>query len=377
MRAFIHRAAAGTSAIRRRLSTTAALWQSATLLAALVATGATGSPLLAADDNIPPPYAAPAPAIHPVVPVITIPAAHGSDEVPSAAGSATVSDSDLLPDTNEKPSARRTQDKAPLSPSASINSPAESAADANSHSTPSRDRPAAEPPSSATPSTAVEEPPTRGQPFQTVAPLPRFPNLRIEQATFKGIRPGTTSREELLKKWGQPTPSHRKDGTVEWLYTVTPYPKVCVQLSGTTVSAVIAEFDKPADLEAMMARLHLDAARGVPVLDEAGQMLGESFPEQGLLLNFAGGTRQVTQMMLEPVDPEPFLVRAALRAELHPGLSLQDLDYALQLDANQRPRYDLRAQILLKVGRADDALQAADQALRHRSAEPRVFAQPG
>ena len=56
-------------------------------------------------------------------------------------------------------------------------------------------------------------------------------------------------------------------------------------------------------------------------------------------------------MLIEPIDPEPFVMRAAATGDLQIRRSLRDLDYALQLDPQAARVYALRAQLLAHVGR--------------------------
>ncbi len=133
-------------------------------------------------------------------------------------------------------------------------------------------------------------------------------------------------------------------------------------MTGKRVAAIDVTLDKPWDAEALAKRLKLNEVRSVPVLDDAGQPLGIAFPERGVLFSFAPSSKLVTQMLMEAIDAEPFILRAAADADYHPRRSLQDLEFALQVDPQNSVAHDLRAQVLLAVGRANEALRSAEKA---------------
>ena len=192
--------------------------------------------------------------------------------------------------------------------------------------------------------------------------LPLLPIMEVAPAYFRGVQPGATTRAELIRQWGDATPGRRSDGSSEWLYAVPPYPKVTVTLSGQIVATITAKLKEPVDSHVLMQRLKLKEGQGLPVVDDAGIVLGSAFPEKGLLLSYAPGTQTVSEMLLETIDPEPFLARAALEQLWHPQRSLRDVDFALKLDPKSGRAYDLRAEILMQAGRLGEALQAADKA---------------
>lgn len=203
---------------------------------------------------------------------------------------------------------------------------------------------------------------TVAKPIKFGAQLPKLPTMEVAPVYFHGVQPGATTRGELIRQWGDATPERRADGSSEWLYTVPPYPKVTVTLTGKIVASITAKLKEPVDSHVLLDRLKLKETEGLPVRDESGELLGAAFPEKGLMLSFVPGTQSVTQMLLETIDPEPFLSRAALEQLWHPQRSLRDLEYALKLDSKCARAYDLRAQILLQAGRLADALQAAEHA---------------
>jgi len=231
------------------------------------------------------------------------------------------------------------------------------------------------PPADAAPTAGLVTPASAALPESTAATLPPeiasqadddlpdLPPLQVEATRFKDIQPGVTTTDELIQQWGEGKLLRQKDGTQQRIYNLELYPRVAVSLVRKKVSAIDVQLDQPTEPEVLAERLHLDLDSSVPVLDDMGQTLGQSYPDRGLLFSYDPGTKLVSQMLLEPIDPQPFLVRAATEAEVHPGWGLRDVDYALHLDPKHAETHDFRAQMLLSIGRPGEALKSADRSV--------------
>ncbi|HEV2970011.1 MAG TPA: tetratricopeptide repeat protein [Pirellulales bacterium] len=212
--------------------------------------------------------------------------------------------------------------------------------------------------------------PPDGLAFKGIEDLPPLPALAIDPAAFKGITPGASTIDDLLKLWGDGVAASGKEGEARWIYKIEPYRRVQVTMAGRRVASISVRLEKPFEPEILAKQLHLDAIVPVPVLDETGQPLGESFPERGILFSYAPETKLVTQMLLEPIDAEPFVMRAAADSDAQVRRSLRDLDYALELDPKSARAHWLRAQVLAGMGRFQDALKSIDEALRLDPKQP-------
>ena len=95
--------------------------------------------------------------------------------------------------------------------------------------------------------------------------------------------------------------------------------------------------------------------------------MGLAFPERGVLYSF--DTRDpeplVSKLQLEPVNPEPFLLRAEYDFERRLNRNLDDVDQALALSPRYARAHWLRANVLAKSGRFQDALEAAEEAAHY------------
>jgi tetratricopeptide (TPR) repeat protein len=83
-------------------------------------------------------------------------------------------------------------------------------------------------------------------------------------------------------------------------------------------------------------------------------------------LSYAPGETQhrVAQIVLEPILPQPFALRAESRLASAPRESLRDVENALKLDPTFARAAWLKAQLLAAAGHAQEALSAAEEAVR-------------
>ncbi len=196
--------------------------------------------------------------------------------------------------------------------------------------------------------------------FKGFTDLPPLAALAIDPATFKGIQPGTSTVDDLTKNWGAGAANHHADQRV---YKLDPYPRVVATIANHRVVAISVELDKPMDAEALAKVLHAENVERVEVFDDEGRSLGEALPERGMLLRTDAASGQVTHLLLEPLDAEPFVSRAMADADTNVRRSLQDLDYAIQLDPKNDKALYVRAELLAQMGRYEDAERSVAAAL--------------
>ena len=106
------------------------------------------------------------------------------------------------------------------------------------------------------------------------------------------------------------------------------------------------------------------------VSNELGEVLGQSYPERGVLFSFEPATdpskalKKVTHIVLEQITAEPFVLRAETNIDIRPEFSLHDAEQAIKLQpANARAQW-LRSRALTSLGQHDQAVVAAAEAVR-------------
>lgn len=176
------------------------------------------------------------------------------------------------------------------------------------------------------------------------------PELAIEPVTFAGILVGRTDRAALRAAmepdYGIGEPFTREDGTEGFAWSLTDgiVERVEATLSGETVDSLRLKLADPLSVDQLSTMFEIGDLNSVAVLDESGVSIGEVFPEVGLVFSLKPGTRSALAVMIEPLDPEAFVLRAEGELETDTSLALADLKFAVTLD----PRH-LRARRMLLV----------------------------
>jgi tetratricopeptide (TPR) repeat protein len=194
--------------------------------------------------------------------------------------------------------------------------------------------------------------------------------IEIETASFKGVTPGQTLRAELEKNWGTPKELRNEGSNSYFLYAVGPFNRVEVTCHKDRVAALAIRFDKPLPASGVAKQLGLSRIRAVLVSNELGEILGQAYPERGVLLAFEPSAEQgkpsmkVSQIILEPLSAETFVLRAETLLDVQPASSLEDLGHALKLQPSVARAHWLKARLLADMADFEKALTAADEAVR-------------
>jgi tetratricopeptide (TPR) repeat protein len=199
----------------------------------------------------------------------------------------------------------------------------------------------------------------------------------IEVTAFHGVTPGVTTRDGVAKAWGKPKDERTQEGTLTQLYAVDPFPRVEVTYSGDKVASLVIRFERGFPASQVAQLLDLVKVQPVLVPNEYGEVLGQAYPERGVLFSFeasqeAGKTlKKVTHIVLEPINPEPFVLRAEMNLELRPEFSLHDLDEAIKMKPGNAQAHWLRCRALILLGQYERALASATEAVRLDPKDPR------
>ncbi len=215
---------------------------------------------------------------------------------------------------------------------------------------------------------------------ESLKPIPDPQNggpVTIEAAGFKGVTPGVSTADEVQKAWGPPKDVVKKGNTVIQSHRVEPFERIEATLYKGRVTSIVIRLERSFPAQAVARQLDLGAIRPVLVSNTLGEILGQSYPERGVLFAFdpaAGGgkpTMKVAQIILEPVTAEPFVLRAETNLDTQPESSLSDLEQAIKLAPTNARAQWLRARVLMLTGDLSKALSASDESVRLEPEDPR------
>ncbi|MGD0783364.1 MAG: hypothetical protein ABSA30_10955, partial [Candidatus Aminicenantales bacterium] len=210
-----------------------------------------------------------------------------------------------------------------------------------------------------------------GQSPESLAPVPEPQNLgptETEVTSFKGVTPGASTPAEVEKAWGQPKQSRKQDNQIVQLYAVKPFAHVEVSYRAEKVTSVVIRLEQPLAADSLAEQLELGKVQPVMVSNDLGEILGQAYPERGVLFTFEpvgqpGKTfKKVTGIVLEPITADPFVLRSETNLDIRPEFSLHDAGEALKLDPNHARAHWLESRASSLLGDCEKALQAARSA---------------
>ena len=212
------------------------------------------------------------------------------------------------------------------------------------------------------------EQPAEEAPAETPAPLPVLPEY--EPAKFSGIQPGTSTKDDLIKAWGEPGESIATSEGAVLTYHKDPFDAIDVLVTpDDVVAAVKIALAGKLEPQPLAEQLSLDKIDAVTVTDVAGKPVGQSFPERGVVFMFdssldaADTAPAVTHVVIQTLDAKAFALRAERQLHGPYEQNIRDLETALTIDPKLSEAQALLCEIYLATGQADLADAAATKAL--------------
>jgi tetratricopeptide (TPR) repeat protein len=189
------------------------------------------------------------------------------------------------------------------------------------------------------------------------------PTLAIDPASFRGIHPGRSTKAEISQNWGVGEPFSLGDGGSAMSWTIEPFDRVEVAFGADdVVNSIRIKLAEPVAITDLAKQLDISDLRPVAVLDDTGAAIGQVFPERGVLFSIDPGTASATAVMLEPLDPDSFVLRAEGELATSAAFAAADLQYAIQIDPKHVRAHRLLLALMCDEGRWQSALRLAEAA---------------
>ena len=222
---------------------------------------------------------------------------------------------------------------------------------------------AAAPPDAAKPR-AGDPPAIGGEPLRPIPDPQDAPPAPVEAASFKGVTPGVATKEDVQKAWGPPKAATIADGLLVELYAVEPFKRVEVHYAAGKVSAIVIRLERSFPADAVAKTLELAMVRPVTVSNDMGEVLGQAYPERGVMLAFepakapGKASMNVAEIVIEPVSAETFVLRGETVMDSRYDLARHDLEQALTLEPGNARAHWLLSRVLADMDELSKAVAA-------------------
>ncbi|MCL2347974.1 MAG: hypothetical protein FWC50_06880 [Planctomycetaceae bacterium] len=200
----------------------------------------------------------------------------------------------------------------------------------------------------------------------------------MKSAAFQGIFPGKTTREELLELMGEPSRTARQEGFEVMYYTMEGFSNIEVNLQKGVVFSLVVRLDEPFPAEQIREALEseLKGIRSLLIPDANGNILGQLFPEKGVVFVFTPSEEpgvpslMVTQIGIEPITAEPFALRGERYLSISNTQAKWDLTIATRLDPGNHKAHWLLGKACLNEGNLSEAKKEVLRAIELYDKQP-------
>ena len=199
---------------------------------------------------------------------------------------------------------------------------------------------------------------------------PAHPTATVEAASFNGVQPGVTSADELKEKWGAGEEISKDDHQTVLRFSLSSFSHVEATLVDDKVRSIVIDLDQAIPTDTLARQLQLGDVRPVDVPDDAGELLGQAYPERGVLFSITPDGKRVSHVVLDRIDLSTFVLRAEVDLQSHTRSSLADLDYVLAHHAKNARALWLRGRLMTTLARYDEAADDVEAALEINPKQP-------
>ena len=202
----------------------------------------------------------------------------------------------------------------------------------------------------------------------------------MKSAMFNGIQPGVTTKKEMFEIMGQPTSVTPVDAVTEaFVFSLEELGVIEATVQQGIVFSLVWILPEPYPSEQIRREgleAELRGIRSIHIPDADGYILGQMFPEKGVVFSFirsetpGEASLMVNLISIEPITSWPFELRGERYLTLSNSKAKWDLTIAVQLDPNSHRARWLLAQAFLADGQLAEAQRECNFAIKLQSDQP-------
>jgi len=194
----------------------------------------------------------------------------------------------------------------------------------------------------------------------------------MRSAEFLGILPGVTAEDEIADILGSSNDFSKQGGYARYGYNdLEGLGDVEILCKNGVVDSLVVRLAVafPAAQIAQVLENELKNIRSILVPDENGEVLGQLFPEKGLTFVFAPSnvhgesSEMVTQIGIEQVSAEPFVLRGERYLSIAISKAKWDLSVAVMLDPKNHRAHWLLSKANFQLGNLSEAIKNCQKAI--------------
>ncbi|MDR1383236.1 MAG: hypothetical protein LBJ67_05230 [Planctomycetaceae bacterium] len=194
----------------------------------------------------------------------------------------------------------------------------------------------------------------------------------MQSAAFNGLIPGISNKSELFEAMGEPIKMIPQGEYEICQYTIEGLGAIDVTLKQGNIFSLMLGFSEPYPAEQIREQLEqeLRGIRSILIPDENNNILGQLFPEKGVVFEFTPSEKpgepslMVTSVAIEPITAVPFVIRGERYLTISNAKAKWDLTIAVQLDRNNHRARWLLAKAFLADGQLAEAQREAIFAIK-------------
>ena len=191
-----------------------------------------------------------------------------------------------------------------------------------------------------------------------------------QASSYENITPGLSSTDDLLQQLGEPLEKLKDDAEELWTYEPEKLKQVIFFNKRGVITSVVLYLKRPSSRDEIIRQLNLKGLSSAEVRDNNDALLGEVFPERGIMFSFSADSLvadkelMVEHVVLEPITTAPFLLRVKQDSGFHFQRSIGDLNWVLQNDHRSAEAHWLKARLMREAGHPRDAYRLASEAIK-------------
>lgn len=201
----------------------------------------------------------------------------------------------------------------------------------------------------------------------------------VKVSSFDALTPGAATINDVVARWGKPANKMENQSVVIHQY-LHPLGNVASEVqmifNDNVLTTIIVQLEQPESVQQLENAYKLSDVKFVVVYKPDGTPIGQAYPERGVSLVYANPAENqtsISRLILEPIQLQPFLMRAETELEENPLDAKKDLEYVLNKNVHSAEAHWLYGRVLESVGNLSSAIEHLEKAVYLDTTQARYY----